>query len=86
VITRTIFDPAFLEAICERGLTVTDLARRTGLSAATVSAAVRGRPVNLRTAVCLARTVAAAPRIEGLEAWIHAAGYAPTSVRERSPA
>lgn len=70
MITRITFDAEFLEAICRRGLTLTELARRTGLSAATVSSAVSGKPTNIRTAVVLAKVVATAPIVEGLETWI----------------
>jgi len=45
------------------------LAERAGLSSATVSAAVHGKPLNIRSAVQLARTLAACPVIEELAQW-----------------
>ena len=43
--TRVAFDPQFLHAVQIRGLTITALAQRAGLSPATVSAAVHGKRV-----------------------------------------
>jgi transcriptional regulator with XRE-family HTH domain len=57
--TRVIFDRELLRAVQVRGLTVCDLAQRARLSPATVSAAIRGKALNVRSAVTLARAVSA---------------------------
>jgi transcriptional regulator with XRE-family HTH domain len=67
--TRVVFDREFLHAAHIRGLTISELAQRAHLSPATVSAAVHGRPVNVRSAVLMARTLAACPIIKELEEW-----------------
>jgi hypothetical protein len=72
MITRVTFAPDFAHAVKIRGLTVGALAQRAQLSGATASAAVRGKPVNMRSAVILARTVAACPVIKELEEWVSA--------------
>jgi transcriptional regulator with XRE-family HTH domain len=67
--TRFVFDRGLLHAVHLRGLTMGQLAERAGLSSATVSAAVHGKPLNIRSAVQLARTLAACPVIEELAQW-----------------
>ena len=72
--TRIVFDPEFLHAIHIRGLTIGALAKLAPLSPATVSAAIHGNPVNVRSAVLLARAVAACPvvtsrTVVGIEAF-----------------
>ena len=67
--TRVAFDRELLRAIQIRGLTVGEIARRARLSPATVSAAIRGKSLNVRSAVLLARAVAACPVIPELEEW-----------------
>ncbi|HYA44573.1 MAG TPA: helix-turn-helix transcriptional regulator [Acidimicrobiales bacterium] len=67
--TRVVFDPAVLHAIRVRGLTVGELARHARLSPATVSAAIHGKPLNVRSAVLLARALAGHPVIPELEEW-----------------
>ena len=67
MITRVTFAPEFAHAVKIRGLTVGDLARRAHLSSATVSAAIHGKPFNMRSALILTRTVAACPVIKELE-------------------
>jgi hypothetical protein len=72
--TRIVFDPEFLHAIHIRGLTIGALAKLARLSPATVSAAIHGNPVNVRSAVLLARAVAACPvvtsrTVVGIEAF-----------------
>jgi hypothetical protein len=67
--TRFVFDRGLLHAVHPRGLTLGQLAKQAGLSAATVSAAIHGKPLNIRSAVQLARTLAACPVIEELEHW-----------------
>ena len=55
MITRVTFAPEFLRAVKIRGLTVGELAQRAHLSPATASSAVKGKAVNVRSAVVLAR-------------------------------
>ena len=69
MITRIAFDSEFVHAMRLRGLTLTVLAQRAGVNIATASAAVHGRPVNVRTALQLSRAVVSAPVIPELEAW-----------------
>lgn len=80
MITRIAFNPDFAQAMRVRALTMTELAHRTGLALGTVSAAVEGRPVNLTTAVRLARAVSAAPVVPELEVW----GGAPRPAEHRA--
>ena len=75
--SRIVFGPAFLEAIRVRGLTLTEVARRAPAAVATVSSAVRGHPVNITTALRLARVVNAAPIVPELEAWARVPGSRP---------
>jgi hypothetical protein len=70
MISRIAFDGEFRHAVLIRGLTLTDLAHLTGLSLATVSRGVAGRPVNMSTALLLARLVAARPVVPELESWV----------------
>jgi predicted transcriptional regulator len=68
--SRYVFGPEFAHAVRVRGLTLTELARRADVCVPTASSAVRGRPVNLATAIRLARVVKATPVIPELELWI----------------
>jgi hypothetical protein len=72
--SRIVFGPAFLQAIRVRGLTLTEVARRAPAAVATVSSAVRGHPVNITTALRLARVVNAAPIVPELETWARVPG------------
>ncbi len=66
---RYQFGQAFCHAVRIRGLDITTLAGLAEVSPATVSAAVRGRSVNLRTAMRIARTVAGCPVVAELALW-----------------
>ena len=70
--SRIVFDDEFPQAIRVRGLTLSEVALRARLSLATVSSAVRGRPVNITTAVRLAKVVSASPIIPELDEWARA--------------
>jgi hypothetical protein len=70
--SRIVFDDEFPQAIRVRGLTLSEVALRARLSVATVSSAVRGRPVNITTAVRLAKVVSASPIIPELDEWARA--------------
>lgn len=47
--SRFVFDRGLLHAVHLRGLTMGQLADRAGVSSATVSAAVHGKPLNIRS-------------------------------------
>jgi hypothetical protein len=53
-----------------RGLSLTEVARRSGVAVATASSAALGRPVNVTTALRVARAVAAQPVIPELLEWV----------------
>lgn len=74
--SRISFGPEFLRAVQVRGLTLTELADRAQVSAATASAAARGRPVNMRTALQLSKALSLAPVVAELEAWSSSAAEA----------
>jgi hypothetical protein len=83
MISRIVFDAEFAHAVRIRGLTCTELARRSRLALATVSAALDGRPVNVGTALRLSRAVSGCPVVPELETWARsprARGAAPTGV------
>jgi transcriptional regulator with XRE-family HTH domain len=67
---RITFGPELRYAIQIRGLTLTDAARRSRVATATASAAEQGRPVNVATAMRLARTIAACPIVPELLDWV----------------
>lgn len=61
-------------AIQVRGLHLSDLARITGLTLPTISAAVSGRRINVATALAVARAVISRPVVTELEALIDSPG------------
>jgi predicted transcriptional regulator len=67
--TRVSFTPDLLRAVKLRALTLDELARSARVSPATVSAAVRGKRVNVSTALRISRAVSARPPIPELESW-----------------
>jgi hypothetical protein len=66
---RYTFGRTFGHALRIRGLNIVTLAGLAEVSPATVSAAVRGRSVNLRTALHIAKAVARCPVVAELERW-----------------
>lgn|SRR5487761_1643645 len=83
---RLRFGPEFLRAIQVRGLTLPELASRAEVATATASAAARGSPVNVWTALKLSRALAAAPIVTELDAWLLPAspvGDYPAEQRDR---
>jgi transcriptional regulator with XRE-family HTH domain len=70
VISRVTFNDEFARAVRVRGLTLTEVARLSGVSMATASSAVHGRPVNMRSAVLLSRALAATAAVPELEVWL----------------
>ena len=68
--SRIIFGPELGYAMHIRGLSLTDAARLAGVAIATASAAVAGRPVNVTTALRVARAVAAQPIVPELLEWV----------------
>ena len=63
------FGEQFAGAVRIRGLTVSQLAERAGVSPGTVAAALHGREVQIRTALRIARAVSEAPVVPALEEW-----------------
>jgi len=69
VISRLVFDDDFRHAMRIRGLTLSDVAKMTGLALATVSRAATGKPVNMGTGLRLAGAVMSRPVVPELEMW-----------------
>ena len=79
-------DPNRLDReLARRGWNATDLAKASGISVATISAARRGRPVSNATLSKIAEALRAAPVVEGVdlllepESGITANGSSPVS-------
>jgi transcriptional regulator with XRE-family HTH domain len=70
VSSRIVFGAELGYAMHVRGLSLTEVARQSGVAIATASAAVAGRPVNVTTALRIARAVAASPIIPELLGWV----------------
>ena len=70
MISRIVFNGQFRHAMLTRGLTLTDVAELSGLSVATISRAVAGKPVNMQTALRLAQSVRVRPVVPELESWV----------------
>ena len=68
--SRITFGGELRYAMHVRGLSLTDVARHSGVAVATASSAARGRPVNVTTALRVARAVAARPIIPELLEWV----------------
>jgi hypothetical protein len=73
-------------AIQVRGLHLSDVARITGLTLPTISAAVSGRQVNVATALAVTRAVISRPVITELEALIECPDVASLGENARPPA
>ena len=67
---RITFGAELRYAMHVRGLSLTEVARRSGVAVATASSAALGRPVNVTTALRVARAVAAQPVIPELLEWV----------------
>jgi hypothetical protein len=68
--SRIVFGAELGYAMHIRGLSLTEVARLSAVATATASAAVAGRPVNVTTALRVARAVAARPVIPELLEWV----------------
>jgi transcriptional regulator with XRE-family HTH domain len=68
--SRITFGAELRYAMHVRGLSLTDVARFSGVAVATASSAALGRPVNVTTALRVARAVAAQPVIPELLEWV----------------
>ncbi|MHB8719289.1 MAG: helix-turn-helix domain-containing protein [Candidatus Dormibacteria bacterium] len=68
--SRITFGPELGYGLHIRGLSLTDVARLAGVALATASAAVSGRPVNVTTALRVARAISAQPIIPELVEWV----------------
>jgi Bacterial regulatory proteins, lacI family len=67
--SRIAFHGGLAHAMRVRGLTLTEVARRAHVTLSTVSRAVSSLPVNLTTALRIARVVSACPVVLELEEW-----------------
>jgi transcriptional regulator with XRE-family HTH domain len=63
-----------------RGLTGMDLARASGLSAATISAALAGRGVSMQTLRLIARTLTTLPKVAILDSLVFGFNVASSSI------
>lgn len=68
--SRIVFGAELRYAMQVRALSLTELARRSGVAVATASSAARGRPVNVTTALRIARAVGDRPVIPELLEWV----------------
>ena len=68
--SRITFGAELRYAMHVRGLSLTDVARHSGVAIATASSAAMGRPVNVTTALRVARAVADRPIIPELLEWV----------------
>src|SRR5487761_1713899 len=68
--SRITFGAELRYAMQVRGLSLTDVARHSGVAVATVSSAASGRPVNVTTALRVARAVASRPIVPELLEWV----------------
>ncbi|MGH7666200.1 MAG: helix-turn-helix domain-containing protein [Candidatus Dormibacteria bacterium] len=76
---RTSIDGVALRReLARRGMDQAELANAAGLSAATVSHAAMGHPVNLSTIQAIARVLSRTPVLRGTEAICQPAGGAAT--------
>jgi hypothetical protein len=68
--SRITFGTELRYAMHVRGLSLTEVARLSGVTVATASSAAMGRPVNVTTALRVARAVAARPVVPELLEWV----------------
>ncbi len=68
--SRITFGAELRYAMHVRGLSLTDVARLSGVAVATASSAAMGRPVNVTTALRVAHAVAAQPIVPELLEWV----------------
>lgn len=68
--SRITFGAELRYAMHVRGLSLTEVARHSGVAVATASSAAMGHPVNVTTALRVARAVAARPIIPELLEWV----------------
>ncbi|MEO8899259.1 MAG: hypothetical protein ABI352_11090 [Candidatus Dormibacter sp.] len=67
---RITFGAELRHAMQVRGLSLSDVAAIAGVATATASSAAKGRPVNVTTALRVARAVAARPIVPELLEWV----------------
>ena len=68
--SRITFGAELRYAMQVRALSLTDVARQSGVAVATASSAAMGRPVNVTTALRIARAVAGRPIVPELLEWV----------------
>ncbi len=68
--SRITFGAELRYAMQVRALSLTDVARQSGVAVATASSAAMGRPVNVTTALRIARDVAGRPIVPELLEWV----------------
>jgi transcriptional regulator with XRE-family HTH domain len=83
--SRITFGGELRYAMHVRGLSLTDVARHSGVAVATASSAAKGRPVNVTTALRVARAVAARPIIPELLQWVERPPTSEIGLRRREP-
>jgi hypothetical protein len=79
--SRITFGTELRYAMHVRGLSPTEVARLSGVTVATASSAAMGRPVNVTTALRVARAVAARPVVPELLEWVQRPDPATVGVR-----
>ncbi len=77
---RVLFDPSRLRyEIQLRGLTLQEVSKRSHVSAPTITAALAGRALNMRSALAVSRALQTAPPLEEMAALL------PSPTAEQSP-
>jgi predicted transcriptional regulator len=67
---RYRFGPSFEQAIRVRGLDLVRIAEMANVAPSTVSSAIRGKRLNVATAVRIAKAVAKCDIVPELESWV----------------
>jgi hypothetical protein len=84
--SRITFGAELRYAMHVRALSLTDVARQSGVAVATASSAAMGRPVNITTALRIARAVAGRPIVPELLEWVERPKSVELAILERGAA
>jgi transcriptional regulator with XRE-family HTH domain len=84
--SRITFGAQLRYAMQVRALSLTDVARQSGVAVATASSAAMGRPVNVNTALRIARAVAGRPIVPELLEWVERPKSSELATPEREAA